>query len=321
MKRRELLTLTAAAIAWPRLALAQESRRVIGYVGNMTPVAELPRAVATFLQDLKSAGFVEGRNVDIEYRSAEGHYERLPSLLADLTGRNVAVLIVFGNLAIDAAQRSSTRIPIVGMADDMVKSGLAASMARPGGNTTGLSIFASELDAKRLELLHEAVPNAKRIGVLADPRTISTRPQLDKAARDFDLELVVVNARDSEEIAHGLDKLQSAHIDGVNVLSSPILDVARGLIIERLNEGRFPAIYQWPDTAEEGGLLAYGPRKQLCLQHMARLVAKILRGSRPEDLPIEQPEKFEFVVNLKTAKEIGLTIPPAIVARADKVIE
>jgi putative tryptophan/tyrosine transport system substrate-binding protein len=202
----------------------------------------------------------------------------------------------------------------------------AVSMTHPGGNLTGISLLTSELDLKRLELLHEAVPAAKRIGVLADPAiadpaTEPSRTQFDEAAHKLSLELVIVDVRNREELAQGLDALGSAHIDAVNVLASPILNNARGFIVERLNQMRLPAIYEWPETAEEGGLLGYGTRNQLALRQVFGLVARILRGARPQDLPIEQPAKFDFVVNLKTAKEIGLTIPPSILFRADKVIE
>jgi putative ABC transport system substrate-binding protein len=231
------------------------------------------------------------------------------------------VIVALGNQAIQAAQLATTSIAIVGMADDLVKSNLAASMAHPGSNTTGVSILASELDVKRLELLYQAIPDAKRIGVIVDPTTIPTRPQLEKAADELKVKLIMVTARNSEEVAHGLDALKSTHVDGVNVLASPILYVWFPLINERLNGARLPAIYQWPEQAEMGGLFAYGPRVQLCQEHLVGLVDKILRGTRPQDLPIEQPSKFDFVVNLKTAKAIGLTVPPSLLARADEVIE
>jgi putative ABC transport system substrate-binding protein len=211
------------------------------------------------------------------------------------------VIVVLGDPSIKAAQRATTTIPIVGMADDMVKRGYAASLAKPGGNITGVSILASELDVKRLELLHVTLPAAQRIGVLADSTTISTLPQLDAAARSLALDLVVVNVRNREEVPRSLDALEAAHVDGVNVLASALLGSARALIIERLNQMRLPAIYQFPEMAEAGGFLGWGSREQLAFRHVAGLVAKILQGARPEDLPIEQPAKIDLVVNLKTA--------------------
>jgi putative tryptophan/tyrosine transport system substrate-binding protein len=270
---------------------------------------------------MKELGWEEGRDYRLLFLGAEGHSDRFPALVHDLLAQRVYMMVALGNAAIEAAKHASTRIPIVGMTDDMVKSALAASLAQPGSNTTGVSILASELDAKRLELLHEALPAAKLIGVIADPSTVLTLPQVEEAAHQLKLELVVVNARNREEVTSGLDALESAHVDAINVLASPVLHSARRMIVGRLNQGRLPAIYQWPETAEQGGLLAYGPRIQLCIRHVAGLVAKILGGARPEDLPVEQPEKFDFVVNLKTAKAIGITIPASILARADEVIE
>ena len=207
------------------------------------------------------------------------------------------------------------------MTDDMIGSGLAASLARPGGNTTGVSILASELDVKRLEILHEFVPQARRIAVLADPSTISTRTQLTSAARDLGVELVIFEAQNPAEIGRPLDAIALAKFEAVNVLASPQLNAARHLIIERTRNARLPAIYQFPETAEEGGLLSYGPRVLLCFRHVVSLVDKLLRGTKPADLPIEQPSKFELAVNLKTAIAIGMTVPPTLLLRADEVIE
>jgi putative ABC transport system substrate-binding protein len=207
------------------------------------------------------------------------------------------------------------------MTDDMIGSGLAASMARPGGNTTGVSILASELDVKRLEILHEFVPQARRIAVLADPTTISTLAQLASGARNLGVELVQFEAQSPDEIGRALDAITMAKVKAVNVLASPILNAARRLIIDRMHDAHLPAIYQWPETSEDGGLLSYGPRNLLCYRHVVSLVDKVLRGAKPADLPIEQPSKVELVVNLKTAGTLGMTIPPTLLLRADEVIE
>jgi putative ABC transport system substrate-binding protein len=207
------------------------------------------------------------------------------------------------------------------MTDDMIGSALAASLARPGGNTTGVSILASELDVKRLEVLHEFVPQARRIAMLADPTTISTRAQVMSGASDLGVEVVRFEARSPDEIGRALDAIAAAKIDAVNVLASPLLNTFHRQIIDRMRDARMPAIYQWPEIAEDGGLLAYGPRVLLCYRHVVSLVDKVLRGAKPADLPIEQPTKFELVVNLKTASALGLTIPPTLLLRADEVIE
>jgi putative ABC transport system substrate-binding protein len=269
----------------------------------------------------KEYGREDGRNLQLLVVSAEGGGDRLPTAANELVTRKVDLIIVFGDPSIRAAQQATATVPIVGMTDDMLGSGLVASLARPGGNTTGISILATELDVKRLELLHEAVPRTAPIGVLADLSTISTRLPLEAAARRLGIELVVLGGRSPEDVVRSADQLTKAGVKAVNVLASPVLNTARLAIIERLNSAGLPAIYQWPETAEEGGLLGYGPRIVACYRQVAALVDKILKGAKPADLPIEQPTKFELVVNLKTAKTIGLTVPPSLLARADQVIE
>ena len=204
---------------------------------------------------------------------------------------------------------------------DMVGSGLAAQLSRPGGNTTGLSILTPELDVKRLEILHELVPQVQRIAVLADPTTISTAPQLASAARGLNVGLVWFKAQSPEEIGRELDAIAVAKVEAVSVLGSALMYAARRTIIERTRAERLPAIYHLPETAAEGALLAYGPRLQLCYQLVVSLVDKILRGRKPADLPIEQPSKFALVINMRTAQALGLTVPQTLLARADEVIE
>jgi len=213
-----------------------------------------------FRRYVKAIGWEEGRNIRFLFVWAEGRNERAPALAGELVAKNVDLIITFGDPAIRAAQRATQTIPIVGMTDDMIGSGLVVSMARPGGNTTGVSILTLELDVKRLEILHEFLPQARRIAVLADPSTISTRAQLTSAARDLALELVRFEAQSPDEIGNALDAVASAKVDAVNVLASPILNAAHRLIIERMHNARLPTIYQFPESAEDGGLLAYGPR-------------------------------------------------------------
>ena len=321
MRRWDFLSvLCGVAAAPPLLVCAQQAIPTVGVMSGVSSRRESTFAEG-FVRYMKELGWEEGRNYHMFFVWTEPHSDQDPARVSELIAQGANVIVVFGNRGIEVALRASATIPIVGMTDDLVKSGFAVSMTHPGGNLTGISLLTSELDLKRLELLQEAVPAAKRIGVLADPATKPSRTQFDEAAHKLSLELVVVDVRNREELAQGLDALGSAHIDAVNVLASPILNNARMFIVERLNQMRLPAIYEWPETAEEGGLLGYGTRAQLALRQVFGLVAKILRGSRPQDLPIEQPAKFDFVVNLKTAKEIGLTIPPSILFRADEVIE
>jgi len=320
-RRRDFITLIGgAAAAWPIMARAQQGRLPVVGVLRPTP-KDTDQFAEPFRRYMRAIGWEDGRTVRFMFVWAEGRNERAPALAEELVAQNVDLIVTFGDPAIRATQRATQAIPIVGMTDDMVGSGLAASMARPGGNTTGVSILAPELDVKRLEILHEFVPQARRIAVLADPSTISTRTQLANAARDLGVELLVFEVQNPAQIGGPLDAIATARVEAVNVLASPQLNAARHVIIERTRNARLPAIYQFPETAEEGGLLSYGPRVLLCFRHVVSLVDKVLRGTKPADLPIEQPYKFELVVNLKTAIAIGMTIPPTLLLRADQVIE
>jgi putative ABC transport system substrate-binding protein len=321
MRRRELLAMLSGTAAWPLAARAQQSRLPV--VGVLRPNRKdvLETFAEPFRRYMKAVGWEEGRNIRFLFVWTEARSERAGALAGELVAQNVDLIITFGDPAIRAAQRATQTIPIIGMTDDMIGSGLAASLARPGGNTTGVSILASELDVKRLEVLHEFVPQARRIAVLADPTTISTRAQLASAARELAVELVPFEAGSPDELGRALDAIAGAKAEAVNVLASPFLQVSRPQIITRMRELRLPAIYQWPESAEDGGLLAYGPRQLLCYRHVISLVDKVLRGAKPGDLPIEQPSKFELAVNLKTASALGMTIPPTLLLRADEVIE
>ena len=318
--RRIGLVLVLSLLA-PLAVDAQQSRvPVIGVIRNTSkPINDV--FASRLARDMQALGWEDGRNIRYIFVWADRRDDRFPGLAADLVARPVDVIIVFGDPAIRAAQRATSTIPIVGLADDMVGSALAASMARPGENTTGVSILAGELDAKRLALLRELVPHARRIGVLADPTTVPTVPQVEKAARDLGIDLVTRPAKNREEIGRALDVMIAARVGAVNVLASPVLDRLHGLIIDWARQARLPAIYQWPEIAAEGGLVSYGPRRMLAHQQMTGFIDKILKGAKPADLPIEQPTKFELVINLKTAKTLGLTIPPSVLARADEVIE
>ena len=311
----------ALSLLAPVAVEAQQGRvPVIGAIRNGSkPINDV--FASRFGQDMQALGWEDGRNIRYVFMWADGRDDRFPALAADLIARPVDVIIVWGDPAIRAAQRATSTIPIVGLADDMVGSAFAASMARPGGNITGVSILAGELDAKRLALLHELVPHARRIGVLADPTTVHTVPQVEKAARDLGIDLVTRHAKNREEIGRALDAMIAARVAAVNVLASPVLDLLRGFIIDRVRQARLPAIYQWPETARDGGLVSYGPRRAPANQQMARFVDKILKGAKPADLPVEQPTTFELVINLKTAQALNLTIPPSVLGRADQVIE
>jgi len=242
----------------------------------------------------------------------------------ELVNAQVDVILAGGNLAIRAAQQATTTLPILGVTDDMVGSGLAASMAHPGANTTGVSLLATELDGKRHELLTELIPAARHIAALTDPNTTAPGQlqALQEAARTHGVDLDIRTAATPEEIKPAIDAAKASGAAGLNVLASPVLFVNRRLIFERAAALHLPAIYQWPEMAREGGLAGYGPSiVQLFRDVVSRQLVKLLEGAKPADLPVEQPTRFELVINLNTAKELGLTIPQTVLLLADEVIE
>jgi len=318
MRRRDFITLLTGAMMTARpLRSQQKAMPVIGVL------APNPKVFETLMveRDLAALGWQAEHNLRLLFRVSAGTNEALPALAADLITQKVDLIIAAGDQAVIAAQRAGAAIPIVGICDDMVGSHLVESLARPGGNTTGISILASELDVKRLQLLHELVPQVARIGIFADPTTISTRPQLEAAASALGIELITTLAANPDEIGASLDHLAGAGLGAVNVLASPILDDARSVIIDRLNRLHLPAIYQWPELAELGGFAGYGPRLAGVIHAAMQIVDRILRGAHPTDIPVQQPTTFELVINLKTATALGLTVPRSMLMRADEVIE
>jgi putative ABC transport system substrate-binding protein len=322
MRRRDVVTLLGgSAVAWPLGLRAQQSAMPLVGVLRPNRKDELDTFAEPFRRYMKAVGWEDGRNIRFVFVWMEARSERAPVLAGQLVEQKVDLIITFGDPAIRAAQGASQTVPIIGMTDDMVGSGLAAHLAHPGANTTGVSILASELDVKRLEILREFIPHARRIAVLADPTTISTHAQLEGAARELALELVRVDAGNLEELRRAFDAIAELKVGAVNVLASPFLQVSRLEIISHMHHLRLPAMYQWPESAEDGGLLAYGPRLALCYRHVVSLVDKVLRGAHPAHLPIEQPSKFELAVNLKTASAMSITFSPSLLLRADTVIE
>jgi putative tryptophan/tyrosine transport system substrate-binding protein len=283
---------------------------------------DVPQLVAAF-DELRRLGFIEGRNLAIEGRF-ERRFEEFPDVAVEIVKSGVdAILCNGGEAAIRAAQQATRTIPIFGLADDMVASGLVDSLAHPGGNTTGISILAPELDGKRQDILIELVPGARRMAALADPR-ITTPQQLQtlrEAAHAHGIDLSIHPAGRPEEIVPAIDAAQRAGAAALNVLATSLFSAHRQAIIERTATARLPAIYQWPEMAEQGGLAAYGPRLSQLWRQLAGQVAKGLRGAKVSDLPVEQPTIFELVINVGTAKAIGHEVPAGLVLRADKVIE
>jgi ABC-type uncharacterized transport system substrate-binding protein len=323
MRRREFITLLGgAAVAWPLAARAQQPDRIYR-LGFFLPVARDAPAMIAFFDELRDHGFVEGQNLSIVPGGFRAGNEQIDDLVPALVKAAPDAIIAGGDVIPRALQNATRTIPIVVITEDMVAAGFAASLARPGGNITGISLMSPDLDGKRQDILIEAVPGARRIAALADSNAATLRhlQALEDAARAHGKELLVVRAGKAEEVVLAMNDANTRGAGALNVLSSPLLFLNRRVIIERAAELRLPAVYQWPETAEEGGLLGYGPRFVDVFRQRARMVAKLLRGAKPADLPVEQPTTFELVINLKTAKAIGHEIPAGLVLRADRVIE
>jgi putative ABC transport system substrate-binding protein len=303
-------------------AIAQQSGRTYR-LGFLIPVARHAPATVAFLDELRAHGFVEGENLEILPGGFEVRNEEIAELVPGLVKAAPDAIMSGGDVSTRALQNSTKTIPIVVITEDVVGAGFAASLARPGGNITGMSLMSADLDGKRQDVLVEAVPGARRLAALADSNVATLRhlQGLEQAARTRAKELLVIKIAKAEEVVPAINSASAEGAGALNVLASPMLFLNRRLIIDRTAELRLPAIYQWPETAEEGGLLGYGPRFVGIFRQRARMVAKILTGANPADLPVEQPTTFELVVNLKTARAIGQEPPPNLVLRADKVIE
>jgi putative ABC transport system substrate-binding protein len=275
------------------------------------------------LDELQHRGIVEGKNLIVEYRATGQDNNLRSQYAAELVKAKVDVILVLGDAGIRAAQEATHTIPILAGSEDLVGAGLVDSLARPNGNTTGVSILATELDGKRQEFLIEAMPEVHRMAALADSnRTPVKLEALQEAARGRNIELFIVRATTSADIAAAINEAHASGARALNVLASPILFVNRRLILDRVATLRLPAIYQGPEAAEEGGFIAYGPRLAPIFRDVfPRQLLELFRGVKPADIPIEQPTTFELVINLKTANALGVTVPATLVARADKVIE
>jgi putative ABC transport system substrate-binding protein len=324
MRRREFINfLGGAAAAWPLATRAQEAGQTYRLGGLSAGPRDAPYFVAMF-ENLRRLGFIEGQNLTVYWHSFALHADRVSEFAADLVKANVDAILASGDLATRAAQGATHSIPILGTSDDMVRSELVKSLARPEGNTTGISMFSTELDGKRQEILIEAVPGLRRMAALADSTTtaLTQLRVLQDAARARNVELSIQRITRPEEIAAAIDAAKAWGAAALNVLASPVLFGNRQIVLERVAALRLPAIYQFPEVAQDGGCVAYGPRLvKIFGELVTRQLVKLLRGTKPADVPVEQPTKFDLVINLKTAKALGLTIPPTLLATADEVIE
>ena len=324
--RRELLAaLGGAAAAWPVAARAQQpAMPVIGFLNAASPDTNADR-LRRFHQGLKDTGYVEGENVAIEYRWAQGQLDRLPALAAELVRRQVAVIAAFGDIAAVAAKTATTAIPIVfGVSENPVKAGLVASLNRPGSNATGINFLGAELGSKQLGLLHELVPTAVRVGLLVNPRV----PQMETVTRDvaaaasaIGLQIDVVEASESREIEAAFRTLVRNRADALVIGADPFFASRRLQLATLATRHAIPAIFNIREYAEAGGLMSYGTSLIETYRQVGIYTGKILKGAKPADLPVEQSSKFELIINLPTARALGLEVPPTLLARADEVIE
>jgi putative ABC transport system substrate-binding protein len=325
LKRREFIALLGVAAAWPMAARAQQAMPVIGFLNSQSPGA-FSHMVAGFLRGLNEAGFVEGRNVAIEYRWAEGQSDRLPTLANDLVHRGVTVLVATGGEPVAlAAKAATTAIPIVfTIGGDPVTIGLVKSFNRPGGNVTGLSLLTFQIDEKRVELLAELVPKLNSLGVLINPNfPIAEKQRSDilAAAARAGIQVNIAFAQSATEFPRAFAALTDRRVDALLVAASPFFNSRRSELVQLAAQHKLPTIYEFREFPMAGGLISYGIDVVEVYRQAAQYTARILKGARPAELPVLQPTKFQLVINLNTAKVLGLTVPLTLQASADEVIE
>jgi putative ABC transport system substrate-binding protein len=326
-RRAFLASLTGGLLAAPLAAEAQQAGKVprVGYL-NASSAASATWVVEAFRQGLRELGYIEGTNILIEYRWADGRFERLAALAAELARSQVDIIVAQNTVAALAAKNATSTIPIILVTvGDPVGSGLVASLARPGGNVTGLSLFSTlAISGKQLELLKEAFPTLSQVAILANlanPPTADLLTETERAARSLGLRLRVVQVREPKEFGDAFATMKNERVPALLVIADPLVNDNRGRIVAFAATNRLPAIYPYRTFVDAGGLMSYGVDLSDLSRRAATYVDKILKGAKPADLPVEQPTKFELVINLKTAKALGLTISPSLLQRADQVIE
>jgi len=324
MRRREFIASLGSAAAWPAIARAQQATPVIGFVSARAP-GESASVEAAFRTGLSEAGYVEGDNVHIAFRWAEGHYDRLPALIDDLVKQKVTVIAAFGPPTAAAAKAAGTKIPIVvNVGTDPVAAGLVASLNRPGGNITGVTFFTASLAAKRLGLLRELMPKTVLVAMLVNPGYPDAEAQVNdvqKASQELGQRVVVLNAATTGQIDEAFAAIVEQHASALMVGADQFLDSCRDQIVALAARRAVPTIYHWREYVLGGGLMSYGASVNDAYRMAGVYTGRILKGERPAEMPVMQPTKFEFVINLKTAKTLGLSFPPGLLAIADEVIE
>ena len=324
-RRKFLATLGGAAVAWPLVAHAQQAGKlpIVGFLGSTTPTINGQWAAA-FVQRLREVGWIEARNIAIEYRWAEGRNERYAEIASEFVRLKVDVIVTWGTAPVVAVKRATAVIPIVfTTAGDPVATGLVASLARPGGNVTGLSNQTADLAGKRLELLREIIPDLRRLAILSNagnPIGVLEMGEVQAAARTLGVEVLPLEIRRAEDIAPAFELLKG-RAQALYVIAEPLIGSNRVRINTLALGARLPTLHGLREYVEAGGLMSYGPNSPDLFRRSADIVDKILRGAKPSDIPVEQPTRFDLVVNLTTAKALGLTVPPTLLARADEVIE
>ena len=328
MRRRELITLLGGTAAgWSLSACSQQpAMPVIGFISssNASPGTEFARLLTAFRKGLNEVGYVEGQNIAIEYRWAGGQYDRLPALVADLVHRQVSLIAASGGLpSAQAAKAATETIPILFViGTDPVQAGLVASLNRPGGNATGVSVFTTEMAAKRLELLHQLVPEAATIALLVNPNSYgSGKEQMEDAARDLGLKLLFLEASVESDFSAAFAIAAQQRAGALWVTADPFFTIQHAKIIALAARHRLPAVYPWRQYAEAGGLMSYGPDLTWAYRQIGVYAGRILKGAMPSDLPVLLPTKLHLLINLRTAKALGVTVPRVVLAYTDEVID
>lgn len=327
MRRREFLGLIGGAASSPFVARAQELGRTYR-IGFLVPARRQTPPVAAFFDELRANGFIEGQNLLVFSGGFEATDDDLAERAKALVDANLDVIAAGPEEPLRALRKLTDRVPLVGVVEDMVGAGLVTSFAHPGGNITGISLLSPELDGKRQDILVEAVPGVRRIAAMADAKVTpaSHLQALQQAGQSRGIEVLVFGVSQPEQISSSIDSAKTAGAEALNFLATPLFSVPgthnNRVVMERVNALRLPSIFQWPETAEEAGApLAYGPRFVDIYRQRAQIVAKVLRGESPSEIPVQQPSRFEFVVNLNAAKAIGYRLPTSLMLRADKLIE
>ena len=323
MRRREFITLVGGAVAWPLVAVAQQPK--VWRIGFLAPVPPTPVMLSAFRDGLRGRGYVEGQNLSIDVRWPQGSFDQNPSVVTEFVNSNVDVIVAWATPTVIAVRRATSTIPIVmeGVGDP-VGSGFIAILARPGGNITGLTIISVELSAKLMELFAELVPGMKRVGVVRNPNNPAVTVMLretEDAVRKLNMQVEVVNAQASDEFERAFAQLSAKSVDGVVVLSDPTTIEHSRRIAELAQSARLPTAFQRRENVDAGGLFSYGPDLNYQFRQAAFYVDRILKGEKPAELPVMQPTKIELVINLKTAKALGLTVPLIMQMTADELIE